>query len=59
MSHLINTMNNKNEAVLPDTLLTIPDFSSHIDGNQDHGVLETLIKIQFHHTNLNLTNFKP
>ena len=27
-------------------------------GTKNHGVLETLTKIQFHHTNLNLTNLK-
>jgi len=35
MSHLIKTINDKNEKTLPNTLLTIPDFPDHIDWNQE------------------------
>jgi len=31
-------------------------FLSNLIGTKNHGVLKTLIKIQFHRTNLNLTN---
>jgi len=58
MSHLVNTMNDKNEKTLLNTLLTIPNFLNYIDRNQESWCL-ILIKIQFHHTNLNLTNSKP
>ena len=49
----------RNKKALPTQSLTIPNFPSHIDGNQEsHGVLETSTKIQFHHTISNLTNPK-
>jgi len=35
MSHLVNTINDRNEKTLPNTLLTNLDFTSHIDMNQE------------------------
>ena len=35
MSYLVKTINDKNEKTLPNILLIIPDFSSHIDRNQE------------------------
>ena len=49
----------RNEKTLPTQSLTIPDTSSHIDGNKNHGILKTMNKIQFHHKTLNLTDIKP
>jgi len=34
MSHLVNTVNDKNEKTLPTQFLTIPDSPNHIDRNQ-------------------------
>ena len=45
-----------NKKTLSTQSLTIPDTSSHIDENQNHGILKTLTKIQLHHKILNLTN---
>jgi len=59
MSNYINTKKDRNEETLPNTYSTIPDCPSLLIGTKNLGVLETLIKTQFHHTNLNLTNFKP
>ena len=58
MSRYINIVKDRNEETLPNTYSIISNCPSHIDRNEDLGVLETLIKTQFHHTNLNLTNFK-
>ena len=58
MSCYINIVKDRNEETLPNTYSTILDCPSHIDRNEDLGVLETLIKTQFHYTNLNLTNYK-
>ena len=58
MSCYINIVKYRNEKTLPNTYYTIPDCPSHIEGMKNLGVLETLIKTQFHHTNLNLTNSK-
>ena len=33
VSHLVNTINDRNEETLPNILLIIPDSSSHIDLN--------------------------
>ena len=49
----------RNKETLPTQYLTIPDTSSHINENEESWCLETLIKSQFHRTNLNLTNSKP
>ena len=35
ISHLINTMNDRNEKTLPTQFLTILDFPSHIDRNHE------------------------
>ena len=60
MSHLINTINDRNEKNLSTQFLTIPNFLAILIGIKYHGALEvTLIKIQFHHNILNLTNPKP
>ena len=59
MSHLINIVKDRNEEILHNTFSTILDCPNHIDGKKNYGVLETLTKNQFHHTNLNLTNSKP
>jgi len=55
LSRLENMLSNKK--TLPSQFLTILDSSSHIDETKNHGILKTLTKIQFHHTNLNLSNF--
>ena len=47
----------RNKETLPTQFLTIPDTSSHIEMKiKNHGILKTLIKVQFHHKTLNLTN---
>ena len=58
MSHLVNIINDTNEETLPTQFLTIPDSPSILIGTKNHGALKTLTKIQFSHTNLNLTNLK-
>ena len=35
MSHLVNTINDRNEKTLPVLFLTISDFPNHIDRNQE------------------------
>ena len=59
MSHLINTINDRNEKTLPNTFSTILDSPSHIDGNQESLYFGDLTKIQFDHKTLNLTNTNP
>ena len=42
MSHLINIVKDMNEETLPNTFLTIPDCSSHLDRNQKSWCLRDL-----------------
>ena len=58
MSHLINTINDRNEETLPTRFLSILDSLAIFIGTKNHGVLETLTMIQFPHTYLNLINLK-
>ena len=39
-SHLVNTINDRNEETLPNTFLTIPNSPNHINGNQESWYLE-------------------
>ena len=55
VSHLVNTINDRNEETPPKTFLTIPDSLTNID-EESHGTVEILTNIQFHHKTLNLTN---
>ena len=45
VSHLVNTINDRNEKTLPDTFLTIPGCLAILIGTKNHDVLETLTKI--------------
>ena len=58
MSHLVNTISDRNEETLPPQFLTIPNYLVILIGTKNHDVFETLSKIQFHHNILNLTNRK-
>jgi len=49
----------RNKETLPTQSLNILDTSSHIEKTKNNGILKTLIKIQFHHKTLNLTNINP
>jgi len=49
--------NSMNEQILK--LSNINSFLANLIGTKNHGVLKTLITIQFHLTNLNLTNLNP
>jgi len=59
MSRLLNIVNNNNEKTLPNTFRPFPISLAILIGTKNHGVLKILIKIQFSHTNLKLTNPKP
>ena len=43
ISQLLNTMNDRNEKILPKKLLTILDFPNHIDMTQELWCLEILL----------------
>ena len=58
MNRLINKVKDRNKKTLPNTFLIIHDCPNILIGTNNHGVLKTLNKIQFHQTNLNLTNLK-
>ena len=58
MDRLNNMLNDRNEKTMPNTFFPIPVALSMI-GIKNYYALETLTKIQFHHTNMSLTNFKP
>ena len=58
MSHLINIVNDQNEETLSNNVRPFPIALAILIRTKNHGALETLTKSQFHHTNLNLTNFK-
>ena len=51
MSHLVNTMNDRNKKTLPNTFSTIPDFSNHIDE-------ESWYFGDFNQDSISLHNFK-
>ena len=59
MSRYINIVKDKNEETLPTHIRLFPIALTILIGTKNLGVLETLIKIQFHHINLNLTNSNP
>jgi len=59
MSHYINIMKERNQKTLPTHVRSFLIALTILIGTENLGVLETLIKTQFHHTSLNLTNFKP
>ena len=46
----------RNEETFPTHSLTIPTLLTILMKIKNHGILKTLIKIQFHHKTLNLTN---
>jgi len=49
----------RNKETLPTQSLTILDTLTILMKTKNHGILKTLIKIQFHHKTLNLTNINP
>ena len=58
MSRLINIVKGMNEELYLTHFLPFPIDLAILIGSKNNGVLETLTKIQFSHTNLNLTNPK-
>jgi len=57
VSHLVNTINDRNEKTLPNKFLTTPNSSSYID--EESWYLGDFNQEQFHHKTLNLTNINP
>ena len=60
ISHLVNTMNDKNKETFSPNFWPFSIFLAILIGTKNLDVLKmTLINIQFHHNILNLTNYKP
>ena len=59
MSCYINIVKDKNKETLANTYSPFQIALAILIGTKNLGVFETLIKTQFYHINLNLTNFKP
>ena len=59
MSRYINIVKDRNEKLYLTHIRPFQIAQAILIETKNLGVLETLIKTQFHHTNLNLTNFKP
>ena len=54
MSYLINTNNDRNEETVPPNFWPFSIPLTILIGIKNHGVLETLTRIQFHHNKKNL-----
>ena len=57
VSHLVNTINDRNKKTLLNTFSTILILLAIPTKN--HGILKILTNIQFHHKIMNLTNINP